>query len=242
MLLIGAEILKYRKAANMNQEEFATKIGVSRQSVSKWELDKAYPDLDKLVDICALFGITLDELVHGKTMDTIGQDLKKSPILEVNMTSVGKMRGQGSRIRLVLLALLLGILFLFCGTVFTVMISRHAWNTNHVENARVERIYQQYTKADISFYDDENRRVLKTIWLDIDGIRDGDFIECYTDRQQRGIYYDYYLPTLLAPGVCTLLFLSLLLFVCTELHRLGKEDKWHVLIEEDGEKESVQNE
>lgn len=66
MVLIGARILEYRKAANMSQEEFAAKIGVSRQAVSKWELDKAYPDLDKLMDICEMFGVSIDELIRGR--------------------------------------------------------------------------------------------------------------------------------------------------------------------------------
>lgn len=256
MLLIGAEILKYRKAANMNQEEFAAKIGVSRQAVSKWELDKAYPDLDKLLDICKIFGITLDELVHGKTTastelvrkadeaedQNVKQEFTENRVLAVNMTSAGKMRGKRSRPGLMLAAVLLGALFLFCGTVLAALIFGHAWNTEYVENARVERVYRQYTKADISFYDDEGRKVMKTLWLDMEGVRDGDFIECYTDRQQDGIYYNYYLPTLLVPGICTALFLILFLFVCTELRRLGKEEKRNVPSEEEGEKESVGNE
>ena len=69
MVLIGSRILEYRKKLNMSQEEFANKIGVSRQAVSKWELDKAYPDLDKLVDICEMFGLSLDELVNGVEQD-----------------------------------------------------------------------------------------------------------------------------------------------------------------------------
>lgn len=69
MVQIGSRILEYRKKMNMSQEEFANKIGVSRQAVSKWELDKAYPDLDKLVDICGMFGLSLDELVNGVEHD-----------------------------------------------------------------------------------------------------------------------------------------------------------------------------
>lgn len=69
MVQIGSRILEYRKKMNMSQEEFANKIGVSRQAVSKWELDKAYPDLDKLVDICGMFGLSLDELVNGVEQD-----------------------------------------------------------------------------------------------------------------------------------------------------------------------------
>lgn len=40
-------------------------VGVSRQAVSKWESDKAYPEMDKLLAICDLFGCTLDDLVLG---------------------------------------------------------------------------------------------------------------------------------------------------------------------------------
>ena len=69
MVQIGSRILEYRKKMNMSQEEFANKIGVSRQAVSKWELDKAYPDLDKLVDICGMFGLRLAELVNGVEQD-----------------------------------------------------------------------------------------------------------------------------------------------------------------------------
>ena len=53
----------------MTQEFVAESIGVSRQAVSKWELDKAYPDLDKMVDICGMFGLSLDELVNGVEQD-----------------------------------------------------------------------------------------------------------------------------------------------------------------------------
>ena len=40
-------------------------LGVSRQAISKWELEKAYPEMDKLLMICDLFGCTLDDLVLG---------------------------------------------------------------------------------------------------------------------------------------------------------------------------------
>ena len=66
MLLIGERIQEYRKARGLNQEEFAEKIGVSRQAVSKWERDKAYPDLDRVVCICEILDISIDELIYGQ--------------------------------------------------------------------------------------------------------------------------------------------------------------------------------
>lgn len=49
----------------MTQEQLAMLIGVSRQSVAKWEAGKSYPEMDKLISLCQVFNCTLDELVQG---------------------------------------------------------------------------------------------------------------------------------------------------------------------------------
>ncbi|MDO4538371.1 MAG: helix-turn-helix transcriptional regulator, partial [Coriobacteriales bacterium] len=54
-----------RATRNMTQEQLAMLMGVSRQSVSKWEAEKAYPEMDKLIKLCDLFDCTLDDLVKG---------------------------------------------------------------------------------------------------------------------------------------------------------------------------------
>ena len=54
-----------RATRNLTQEQLAMLLGVSRQSVSKWEAERAYPETDKLLKLCDLFGCTLDELVSG---------------------------------------------------------------------------------------------------------------------------------------------------------------------------------
>ena len=60
------ENLQYlRGIRNMTQEQLAMLLGVSRQAISKWESEKAYPEMDKLLMICDLFGVTLDDLVMG---------------------------------------------------------------------------------------------------------------------------------------------------------------------------------
>ncbi|MCI8351107.1 MAG: helix-turn-helix transcriptional regulator [Oscillospiraceae bacterium] len=48
----------------MTQEELAEKMGVSRQTVSKWELDAVYPEMEKVVELCQLFSCTMDQLVR----------------------------------------------------------------------------------------------------------------------------------------------------------------------------------
>lgn len=54
-----------RSARDMSQAELAQQLGVSRQSVAKWEAEKSYPEMDKLIKLCDLFECSLDDLVRG---------------------------------------------------------------------------------------------------------------------------------------------------------------------------------
>ena len=63
---LGNNIYRLRTARNMSQGDLADALGVSRQSISKWETDGAVPELDKLIKLSNIFGVTLDELVHGE--------------------------------------------------------------------------------------------------------------------------------------------------------------------------------
>ena len=61
----GQNIQFLRKMRNrMTQEELAEKLGVSRQTVSKWELDVMYPEMDKVIEICKLFSCSMDEIIR----------------------------------------------------------------------------------------------------------------------------------------------------------------------------------
>ncbi len=61
---IGEKIAHLRMAAGMSQEQLAEKIEVSRQSVSKWEMDQALPQIDKVLQICRLFDVSADTLLR----------------------------------------------------------------------------------------------------------------------------------------------------------------------------------
>ena len=62
---LGENIYKLRTGKRMSQEDFAAAMEVSRQSVSKWENDMAVPELEKLIKMSKLFGLSLDELVDN---------------------------------------------------------------------------------------------------------------------------------------------------------------------------------
>lgn len=55
---------KVRKDNNLSQEQLAEQLGVSRQSVSKWESAQAYPEMDKVLQICKMFNLNIDELLN----------------------------------------------------------------------------------------------------------------------------------------------------------------------------------
>ncbi len=63
-MTIGEKIYKLRTAANISQEQLAERLSISRQSVSKWEINQALPQIDKVVMLCKLFNVSADELLQ----------------------------------------------------------------------------------------------------------------------------------------------------------------------------------
>lgn len=63
------KLYELRKQKGLSQEELANRLNVSRQTVSKWEIGESTPDMEKLVAIGDLFGVSLDELVLDKTSE-----------------------------------------------------------------------------------------------------------------------------------------------------------------------------
>lgn len=88
--------LQYLRAErHMTQEQLAMLLGVSRQSVTKWEAEKSYPEMDKLIKMCQIFECSLDDLVQGDvsrhgvpTRDDLGG---YSPVRVATEGAVGDM-------------------------------------------------------------------------------------------------------------------------------------------------------
>ncbi len=72
-MTIGEKITNMRNSLGLSQEALADKLSVSRQSVSKWEMDQAQPQIDKILQLCELFSISTDELLYDKI------DINRSP-------------------------------------------------------------------------------------------------------------------------------------------------------------------
>lgn len=71
-MTLGEKIAKQRKELNYTQEQLADMIGVSRQSISKWESDSAYPETDKLIRLGKLFDCSMDYLLKEEVTEKSG--------------------------------------------------------------------------------------------------------------------------------------------------------------------------
>ncbi|MBQ9484275.1 MAG: helix-turn-helix transcriptional regulator [Ruminiclostridium sp.] len=70
----GSELQRLRKQKGLSQEELGEKLGVSRQTISKWENGAAYPDMLNLISIKDFFGVKIDDIVSGERSEPADDD------------------------------------------------------------------------------------------------------------------------------------------------------------------------
>ena len=71
---LGNQIRRYRSERGMSQDDLAGKIFVSRQTISNWENDRTYPDVQNLLLLSNLFDVSLDQLIKGD-LDTMNKSI-----------------------------------------------------------------------------------------------------------------------------------------------------------------------
>ena len=87
-MILADKIIDLRKKAGWSQEELAEKLAVTRQSVSKWEGAQSIPDMDKVVQMSRLFGVTTDYLLKDEieaAEPTVNEDDRQPPLRRVTM-------------------------------------------------------------------------------------------------------------------------------------------------------------
>ena len=77
-MTFGERLYELRKSKNVSQEEMAELLDVSRQSISKWENDKAYPEMTRLLFMSEYFDVSLDYLMRGTEEDENRNDVSVS--------------------------------------------------------------------------------------------------------------------------------------------------------------------
>ena len=85
---------KIRKRKNISQEELAERVGVSRQSVSKWETSEAYPEMNNILELCKIFKCNINDLVNDNMidLDSLDEEVKMS-VVKFKKEKQSQMKG-----------------------------------------------------------------------------------------------------------------------------------------------------
>ena len=129
------KLTKLRKEKGLSQEELADKLDVSRQSVSKWELGTTYPEMDKLLAMCKIFNVTLDDLTNDEVdfkevktknknyFDSLLDDLTSMIDKTVHMF---QSADGGKRCKIIISLIIVFFILLFCKIPFDIITSEVA--------------------------------------------------------------------------------------------------------------------
>ncbi len=82
----GENLLALRKGKNISQDGLGGQLNVSRQTISKWELDETTPEMEKLILLSEFFNVSIDELIKGKNP----QPIVKNDTIEIEYTKTKK--------------------------------------------------------------------------------------------------------------------------------------------------------
>ena len=118
---LGETIYRLRTGRGMSQDALAGALDVSRQSVSKWENNAAVPELDKLIKLSEVFGVTLDELV-GRDAPAPTPPAAPPPQSPPPYRTIGAILLGFGLLTTLLLSILLGfVIGISCGLPFTIV-------------------------------------------------------------------------------------------------------------------------
>ena len=134
---LGSQIKRHRTDRGLSQDDLAAKIYVSRQTVSSWENDKTYPDVESLLLLSVLFDVTVDELIKGDVeamKKAIANDYKKMVALSWGGLAIAIVG---------VVAAIAGITQWDWGVVPSAIIGLLVWGIGMAMLMRVERIKKQ---------------------------------------------------------------------------------------------------
>lgn len=100
-MILADKIIEERKKNGWSQEELANKLGVSRQAVSKWESAGSIPDLQRILQMSELFGVTTDYLLKDEIEEEPLNEYAETNTIKVSMEEANQyldMKSKGSRI------------------------------------------------------------------------------------------------------------------------------------------------
>ena len=170
---LGKKIAELRKKNNLSQEELAEKVGVARQTISKWEIGDTTPDINQVKIISKIFNISIDELVDNDINNVIVEKVSNTEKLAGITIKILKVFG-------IILIVFITLIFLFV-IIFMVDMPRNDYdivgrtkvscnldNEKYVYEAEYNKNYQVINSGgdsyimnhtDIESYEDVNKIV-----------------------------------------------------------------------------------
>ena len=110
---LADRLVELRKEHKLSQEALAEKLGLSRQSISKWERAEASPDTDNLIALAEVYGITLDQLLGNEETTDTTTEASTETVEEKNELSKNQIKGKKRFLKAPLL--FLGAVALYVG-------------------------------------------------------------------------------------------------------------------------------
>ena len=121
---LGNNLFQARKRAGLSQEQVAEKLGVARQTISKWELGETTPEMDKLIIMSELYNITLDELMKEENEGKVVNDPNNTNSQKLAGMTIKILKGIG------IFILIVAILYVFLMIIGFVAFSRVETNSD----------------------------------------------------------------------------------------------------------------
>lgn len=135
---LGSHIKEFRTERGMSQEDLAARIYVSRQTVSNWETDKTYPDVESLLLLSVLFDTTIDELIKGDVeamKDVLKNDAQKMQVYAMAGLAIAIVGGA---------SFVCGLTFWGWGFVPSAIIGLLLWGIGMFLMTKVERMKKEH--------------------------------------------------------------------------------------------------
>ena len=103
---LGNKIVSLRKKNNLSQEELAEKVGVTRQTISKWELEETAPDINQAKTLSKIFNVSLDELTNNNINSILTEKISNTERLAGITIKILKVIGVGMLAFIIIIILL----------------------------------------------------------------------------------------------------------------------------------------
>lgn len=235
--MIGERLTELRIKNNMTQEEFAEYMSVTRQSVSKWETDKTYPDVEKMIRIAELYNVSLDYLIKGQENEPV-KELEEDKHIEEELThkvsidaseeveidvQENEEETNSSKPKTRGLKICLGISAVFCVLSFTFVIMflvQNPWFHSDIkeQSVKVDDVYSQLSMAQVSYENENGDTVTEVVFLDVENVGQGDNISIYTN-ETGNIFVDYSAGILVTVVVFLVVNLCAVVLLVKEISR-----------------------